>query len=107
MLFRSVNIRSVESYTNDELVGAIYWAEGGPRARYLYGIRSVKYSSKAKAKQACLETIQKNRRKWAEAGYQGDFIDYLHKIYAPPEAHPLNKHWARNVRYFLARGQTL
>jgi hypothetical protein len=34
---------------------------------------------------------------------KGDFVDAMGARYCPPEDHPLNKHWAGNVRYWIDR----
>ena len=40
-------------YSDSEIVAAIYLAEGGPKAEYPFGIRSVTCDSKEKCKRIC------------------------------------------------------
>lgn len=83
------------------LVNAIFKAEGSYKAKYLYGIQSVKYSSKAKARKACYETIRNNRARWKAKGCPGEFLEYLSKVYCPYN----HKTWLKNVKFFLGRGK--
>jgi hypothetical protein len=40
--------------------------------------------------------------RWVKAGRPGDFITHMGARYCPPEDHPLNRHWAKNVTtYYL------
>src|SRR5258708_552496 len=40
----------VVEYSNNQYVNAIFWAEGGYNAVYLYGIRNIHYKNKEEAK---------------------------------------------------------
>lgn len=97
-------------YTDEEIADAIYKAEGGAKAEYLYGIRSVAYSDAADARRICLNTIRENRRRYEEYGHTEyrSFLEFLASRYAPVSGEglsegtiKLNENWLRNVRYFL------
>lgn len=99
-------------YTDYQIVNAIYKAEGGENATYLYGIRSVKYSTPQEARRICYNTVRNNRRRYAEYGYKdyGSYLEFLASRYAPTKGsnlskaeHRLNKNWLKNVRYFLEK----
>jgi hypothetical protein len=87
---------------------AIFHAEGGARAQYLYGIRSVHYEDFKEARKICIRTIRHSRKRWEKAGRPGDFLQFLSQSYCPVGAsndpRGLNKNWERNVRFWLAKG---
>ena len=99
-----------QAYTLDQWADAIYQAEGGSTAQYAYGIRSVAYQDEAEARAICKRTIERTlysrRAQRCKAG-ESD-IDCLARRYAPVNAGNdpagLNRHWIKNVLYFLNRG---
>jgi hypothetical protein len=101
---------TAHAYTDEQIVNAIYRAEGGEKAKYPYGIRSIKCESKEECKRICANTVRNNRKRFARnAGGSKDFISFLGKRYCPIGAsndpQGLNKNWEKNVRYFLARAK--
>lgn len=96
------------AFTNDQIADAIYKAEGGAKATYLYGIRSIPYQTEAEARRICLNTIKNNRRRFKEQNRYIDYLEFLSSRYAPLNAendpNGLNVNWLRNVRYFLQKG---
>ena len=86
---------------NEQIVKAIYLAEGGSKATWLYGIRSIPYKDAAEARQICFNSVRNGRKRWIEAGKPYDLITFIGLRYCPPKAHPLNSNWVKNVRYFL------
>ena len=85
------------AWTDNEIAGAIYKAENSKS--HPYGIMAhYKHTS---ARQACLNTIAHARRDFKS----GDFIEFLGSRYCPVSAHPLNKNWVKNVKYFLIQAQ--
>ena len=87
------------------LVDAIYQAEGGPKAKVPYGLI---YSGWCKAepgwcKYYASEIVSIKYAQWERRGKPGEFIDYLGDSYCPESAHPLNKHWKKNVKKFYQR----
>ncbi len=92
-------------YTDNQIADAIFKAEGGYKATYLYGIRSVKYSDEADARRICKNTIRNQRRRHDNHDCGLTFIECLSKRYCPIGAKNdpkgLNKYWLRNVAYYL------
>jgi hypothetical protein len=96
-------------YTYDQLADAIYRAEGGAKATYLYGIRSVSYDSPAEARRICLNTIRNNVKRFKNYGYKDypNYLEFLASRYCPTTGDlsnaekKLNKYWLKNVKYFL------
>ena len=93
------------NHTNDQIVNAIYLAEGGDQATYLYVIRSVSYDTPAEARRICLRSVINNKKRWKDAGEPEDFITFMRRRYCPIDApndpHGLNKYWVKNVKFFL------
>jgi hypothetical protein len=95
------------SYTDEQIVSAIYQAEGGAKAQFLYGIRSIKCSGDTECRKICFNTVKNNRKRFADYGFKDhpDFISFLSARYCPIGANNdpqgLNKNWQKNVRYFL------
>ena len=102
---------SAFAYTDIQYADAIFKAEGGRKAKYLYGIRSVKYKDEAGARRICLNTIRNNRRRFAEYGHKEykTFIEFLGSRYCPTKGKltkaekKVNKFWLGNVQYYLGR----
>jgi hypothetical protein len=84
----------------EKIADAIYLAEGGAKTSHPYGI--LKHYKNTSPRQACLNTINNNYRRWDG---RGDFIDALARVYCPVGAdndpQNLNKNWAKNVKYFV------
>lgn len=99
-----------DEYQDSEIVEAIYLAEGGKRAEYPYGIRSVKCTGEEECRKICFNTVKNNRVRYAEYGQQrySDFILFLASRYCPLNAgndkKGLNKNWIKNVIFFLEKG---
>ena len=87
----------------DDYADAIFKAEGGYKATFLYGIVSVPYKDIHEARQICKNTIINQMRRHKEHIHKIDFLTCLRDRYAPLEAHKLNKHWLKNVRYYYER----
>ena len=101
---------SPATYTDTQILWAIFYAEGGYKVKYLFGIRSVKYKDFEDAKRICLKTIQNNRKRYVDYGYKqySDFLSFLASRYAPTkncdnDPKGLNKFWLRNVQYYLMK----
>lgn len=94
-------------YTDEQIVNAIYKAEGGDHAEYPYGIRSVSCGTRDECRKICRNTVKNNRLRYAQYGKKShpDFITFLASRYCPVGAgndpKNLNKNWIKNVRYFL------
>jgi hypothetical protein len=87
----------VVSDYDERLATAIYWAEGGPKAKVPYGILSISVADEPAARRACLVTIRNSRRRWEAAGARGDYLEFLARRYCPPNSAA----WLKNVRFFL------
>lgn len=99
-------------FTDSEIVEAIFHAEGGNKAQYPYGIRSVPCETKEKCKKICENTVKNNRVRYSKSKHkkewQGkDFVAFLASRYAPEKAENdpqcKNKFWEKNVRFFLEK----
>ena len=100
---------SEPAYSDEQIVNAIYKAEGGSKAQYAYGIRSVHYDSVAEARRICLNTVRNNRRRYAEYGYKkyNTYLEFLASRYCPigcDNDKGTNKYWLKNVMHFLRKG---
>lgn len=94
------------AYTDTQIVDAIYKAEGGSQATYLYGIRSVKYDSPEEARRICLNSVRNNIKRWEKAAKPEDFITFMSRRYCPVGCDNdwgCNKNWVKNVNYFLRK----
>lgn len=102
----------VHAYTDEQYINAIYKAEGGSNATYLYGIRSVKCGSPYQAKVLCYQTVRNNRKRYQRYGYRiyPHFLEFLASRYCPTKSgnlsqseKRLNQYWVKNVAYFLRK----
>lgn len=100
-------------YTDNQIVNAIYLAEGGKHAQFAYGIRSIHYKDEASARKLCQNTVRNNRKRFKEYGYRQypSFIQFLGSRYCPvtgghlsASEKRLNKNWVSNIQYFLKKG---
>ena len=93
------------TYSTVEVCDAIYRAEGGAKAQYLYGIRSVKYVSITEAQEICMRTVRHARKDYRNRNIKEGFIEFLSRRYCPIGAkndpHGLNKNWVKNVKWFI------
>jgi len=91
------------TYTADEYCDAIFLAEGGYDATYLYGIRSVSYENEREARRICINTVRNNFKRYEEYGSTrfSTYLEFLGSRYCPVQSHPLNKYWVNNVIWFL------
>lgn len=105
-LFSSLSISAKE--TNqlyfEKIADAIYWAEGGLKAKRPYGLILYPKSTK-NFREVCLLHVRKYFDEW-NRNPSGDFIPYLAEHWAPtkgvsPSTAKLNKNWLKNVRYYL------
>ena len=98
----SVGAAEIPPAYAERICTAIYWAEGGAKARVPYGILSVKVKDAAEARRVCLRTIRNNWRRWEKAGRPGAYLDFLADRYCPPSVDPTgNRNWRRNVRRLM------
>jgi len=94
------------NYTDEQIADAIFLAEGGYNANFLYGIVSVEYKDEADARRICINTINNNRKRYADYGYKqyNTYLEFLQSRYCPigcDNDKGDNKHWLGNVIWFL------
>ena len=100
----------IKIYSNDQIADAIYLAEGGEKAKVPFGILSVECEGYDACRRVCLNTIRNNRKRYVDYGYKDydTYLEFLASRYAPLNAdndpQRLNKHWLKNVSYFLEKG---
>ncbi len=94
--------------TDHDIARAIFKAEGGLKAEYLFGIRSISYETPAQAWQYCLNTIRNQRIRHSKHTCGLTYIECLSNRYCPLNAKNdpkgLNQNWLSNVSYFLKEG---
>lgn len=66
--------RGEDDWTDTQIVEAIYRAEGGVKAQYLYGIRSVRYNTSAEARKICLNSVRNGYLKIRHKDYEHRII---------------------------------
>jgi len=91
--------------TYNDLASAIYWAEGGPRAKKPFGILSVSCDGYEECRKICIDTIRNNVKRWEISGKEEPYLNFLARRYAPIGANNdpsnLNVNWKKNVIFFL------
>ena len=98
-----INRARASEYTNEQIVNAIYYAEGGGKTSHPYGIKSIPtYGNKEYARKICLNSVRNARKRWMRANKPEDFIVFMGRRYSPPQ---INPNWVRLVKYFLAKNQ--
>ena len=100
-----------DDYTDEQIVNAIYIIEGGAKATFAYGIRSVKYSTVAEARKICFNSVRNGRKRWIKAGKSYDLITFIGMRYCPTRGklsraeQKLNGNWLTNLRKQLAKNK--
>lgn len=89
-------------YSDEQIVNAIYHAEGGAKAQFAYGIRSIPYRTIQDARRICFNSVRNGRARWIKASRPYDLITYIGLRYCPPTVHRLNSNWVSNVKFYLA-----
>lgn len=107
LLILEVSNAHAENYSINEVADAIYKAEGGSSADFLYGIRSVPYKDEAEARHICINSIKNGYKRWIKAGKPMGFLEHFSQRYCPPKAHKLNVNWVGNVKYWLVRNREM
>ena len=101
---------SAQDIDVSRLADAIFKAEGGYRATWLYGIRSVKYKDEAEARQICINTIRNNIKRYNDYGYKthSTYMEFLASRYCPvgcDNDRGTNKYWLKNVMRLYNKGE--
>lgn len=96
---------SIQIVNIDVLADAIYRAEGGAKTRHPYGI--IKKYKTTTPRQACINTIKSNIKRYKASGSTEPFIEFMARSYCPIGANNdptgLNVHWVKNVSFFYAK----
>ena len=94
-------------FSNNEIATAIWFAEGGAKTRYPYGVLSVSCEGEIGCRQICLRTIRNQRRRHKAHKCGLSYLECLQRRYAPENVRndpkELNRHWLRLVKYFLEK----
>lgn len=105
----------------DRLANAIYWAEGGAKTNFPFGIKSIKCEGYYECRRICENTISNNIRRYqrhkrmglVEKSYRVSenprttYLEFLQSRYCPTSGNlsasekALNGHWLKNVIWFL------
>jgi len=97
-----------ENIPTDKIVDAIYVAEGGKSTKHPFGILSVKCSGYEECRKICTNTVNNNKKRYANYTGNMDFIEFLGNRYAPVGAdndNGTNKYWVRNVKALLVKNR--
>ena len=92
------------AYTVDEVVDAIWKAEGGEKATYPYGIRSIPCGTKESCRRIATNTVRNQIVRWTADGRKESFLQSLQKRYCPVGGSLDNgtcANWRRNVEFFI------
>ena len=96
----------------NELADAIFWAEGGYKTNFPYGIKSVRCNNEQECRRICKNTIRNNIKRYERANNQDkqnkySYLQFLQNRYCPTSGNlsasekALNGHWLKNVKWFL------
>jgi len=110
-LFSSCNMVRVPAHAGEiinieTLATAIYYAEGGAKTKFPYGIKSIDTKgNKEYARKICINTIRNNIKRFNNQNKYTDYIEFLGSRFCPttiPSEYALNRHWVGNVRKIYA-----
>ena len=109
LFYMAVGVCFAKEYNNDEIVDAIFWAEGGYKTNYPFGIKSVKCEGYNHCRRICVNTVRNNRKRYADYGHKDfdTYLEFLQSRYCPTsgkldwEEQRLNHYWLKNVKWFL------
>ena len=90
-----------EEYSAQEICNAIYIIEGKEQARQPYGIETIECGSKRECEQICLNTVNNNRRRYAEYGHKeyNTYLKFLASRYCPVN----QENWLRMLKFYLEK----
>ena len=97
-------------YTDEQIVDAIYHAEGGTKAKKPFGILSVPCYGYEDCRKVCLNTVKNNRKRYADYGYKThpDYLSFLASWYClvgVDNDNGTNKFWLKNMEVILERNK--
>jgi len=102
ILLLSLQSWALSNYDAKTICNCIYIIEGGPKANQYYGInpKYVKCHSKDQCEEICINTVNNNLKRFSQQTKEKDFLEYLAKVYCPPNS----KVWLKNLKYYLEKG---
>lgn len=85
------------------IVNAIWKAEGGLKSSVPYGImyKGCDWEHEDFCRQISINTVRNQWGRHSKHNHDLTYLECLAERYAPKAAHPLNKNWLPNVKYFL------
>lgn len=92
---------SVDGYSVDQIVSAIYKIEGGSKTKYPYGIKSIPCKTQSECKRIAENTVVNNIQRWHASKTNKPYFEYLRDRYAPLDDHSLNRNWLPNLKSVL------
>lgn len=92
---------SVDGYSVDQIVSAIYKIEGGSNTKYPYGIKSIPCKSPHECKRIAENTVVNNIQRWHASKTNKPYFEFLRDRYAPLDDHSLNRNWLPNLKSVL------
>lgn len=90
------------------LADAIFWAEGGYKTNFPYGIKSIKCEGYDECRKICKNTIKNNIKRYkTNALAEQSYLRFFQSRYCPTTGNltaseeALNGYWLKNVKWFL------
>lgn len=110
LTFCAWEIVHASEYSDEQIVDAIYHAEGGTKAKKPFGILSVPCDGYDECRRICKNTVRNNRIRYKEWGYKKypTYLAFLASRYAPVGAendNGTNQYWLKNVTAILERNR--
>jgi len=97
-------IKPIDPKMLTSMTDAIYWTEGGPKARSPYGILSKKVTGPAHARVVATQSVSNNFNRWQQSGRSGEFIQFMANRYVPYTADPIgHSNWVKNVSHLVRK----
>lgn len=107
--FTVPNVTDLRCPFADEMLSAVFYAEGGSATRYPYGVKSIKPRDAHHAREITRRSIDLNYGRWVRAGRPGGntpdaFVRFMAARWCPVTSDPQgHANWVRNVRILLRR----
>lgn len=105
LVFLLIFAKNAYALDIERLANAIYIAEGANKTKYPYGI--IKKYKHTTPRQACINTIKSNLKRYKQSKSKEDFIVFIGRTFCPVGATNdplgLNRNWTLNVKYLYKR----
>lgn len=97
-------VKPIDPTSLQRMTDAIYWSEGGPKAKVPYGILSTPVTGPGHARRLASQSVSNNFNRWQQAGSPGQFPQFMANRYVPYKADPVgHSNWVKNVNYFMRK----